>query len=183
MSLSCCMEPCPVQLVVVKLPDLSVDCSVGSHSCACPLGDTPQANWFSVRRVWQGLLCPVVESSLVYLKSGCCAAGKLQCIRKSFRVLGFLKLFLPIGLRCAPPHPPLTYGNTLGTKPAILNQPTPHHIQFPSCNGQVMKHVFIIGTGWMGSEVQHLFSELLVSSCVCEQEHTDKLAYFNFGLN
>ena len=46
----------------------------------------------------------------------------------------------PTGLRCAPPHPPLTYGNILGTKPAILNQPTPHPIQ-------VMKHVFIIGSG------------------------------------
>ena len=57
-------------------------------------------------------------------------------------------LFLPIGLRCAPPHPPLTYGNTLGTRPAILNQPIPHHIQFPSYNGQVMKHVFIIGSGF-----------------------------------
>ena len=92
MSLSYCMEPCPVQLVVVKLLDLSVDCSVGSRVSACPLGDTPQANWLPVRRVWQGLLCPV-ESSLVYLKSGCCTDEKLQCTRKSFRALGFLKLF------------------------------------------------------------------------------------------
>ena len=90
---------------------------------------------------------------------------------------------LKTGLGCAPPHPPLTYGNILGTKPAILNQPTPHHIQFPSYNGKVMKNVFIIGSGWMGSEVQHLSPELLVSSCVCEQEHTDKPANFNFGLN
>ena len=30
------MEPCPVQLVVVKLLDLSVDCSVGSRLSTCP---------------------------------------------------------------------------------------------------------------------------------------------------
>ena len=176
---------CPVQLVVVKLPDLSVVCSVGSHSCSKRVRweTHPKLTGSGVRRVWQGLLCPFVESSLVYLKSGCWADGKIQCTRKSFRAPDFLKFFLPIGLRCAPPHPPLTYGNTLVTKPAILNQPIPHHIQFPSYNGQVMKHVFIIGSGWMGSELQHLSSELLVSSCVCKQEHTEKPANFNWELN
>ena len=180
MSLSYCMEPCPVQLVVVKLPDLSVVCRVGSHSCSkhvsagrhTPSKLTPR---LSVRRVWQGLLCPFVQSSLVYLKSGCCADGKLQRTRKSFRAPDFLKLFLPIGLRCAPPHPPLTYGNPLGTKPAILNQPSPHHIQFPSDNWQVMKR-FYYRSGWMVQKCS-------ISSCACKKEHTDKPANFNFGLN
>ena len=43
--------------------------------------------------------------------------------------------------------------------------------------------VFIIGSEWMGSEVQHPSPELFVSSCVCKQEHTDKPANFNFGLS
>ena len=37
------------------------------------------------RRVWQGLLCPILESSLVYLKSVCWADGKLKVHQEEFQ--------------------------------------------------------------------------------------------------
>ena len=149
----------------------------------CPLGDTPQANWLWSQKGMIGIIMPFCWVIPCLFEIGVLSWWKTQCTMKSFRAPGFLKLFLPISLRCALPHLVLTYGNTLGTKPAILNQPILHHIQFPSYDGQVMKHVFIIGSGWMGSEVQHSSPELLISSCVCKQEHTDKPAHLNLEVN
>ena len=76
-------------------------------------------------RVWQELLCPV-ESSHVYLKSGCCTDENLQCTRKSFRALGFLKLFpLVLGvLRHIRLWPMETH---LGENLQYLIKPTLHH--------------------------------------------------------
>ena len=100
LSLSYCMVPCPVQLVVVKLPDLSVVCSVGPSVCL--LEDTPQPNWLSQKGM-TGIIMPFC-SSLVYLKSGCWvdAPGRIPELLvqelfnapgRSSRALGFLKLF------------------------------------------------------------------------------------------
>ena len=128
MSLSYCMEPCPVQLVVESGSFCCLQCWPIFLLQTCPLGDTPRA-WSQ-----KGMTGIIMPSCWVNVKLVCWADGKLNA-PGSFRAPGFLKLFLPIGLRCASPHPVLTYGNTLGTKSAILNQPIPHHIQIPFYNG------------------------------------------------